>query len=1375
MSLTFQIIMAFAIVLVALVIAAVFLKKTRAVWIIAAAFMVPAAVVTTIAANYVAGNPADELLQAKLTEEKDDNPADYIDIAASLLAKGMTKSADRVLGEYVSRYPINAEYLLTRARLDALRGNYDSAYGIMNALKSSGDINSSRIEDEFQALENAMQGLVSHNELVQAVLKGIDSASLPENAVRTAEVYAKVDRMDASRASVSDAADAAAEYEKILQDYPDTAFPPTIETSYLKALELSEQYPKIVARSDKYTDSHQYLMLGEVVREKNVTERDLQEVNVLSEQRKRNQRIIDWIEKQRASHDFGEDSSVIDEALEKLHDSSTDSVESYEAWVREQMRNAADDPTEREASKLYLELAYMNYTAGNDEETAALIRKALSTASNSEDSAYLQPAGKLNEILENKEDTESFKKIENYVNVLVDNMQAEEMKANSGVDMNVDLSDFAGEVTDNLTGDDDGYDSSYDNGSSDTSNDSGSRDGDSEDGSSGDADSDGFSKHVSEQVNQITASINIASIDHSKFEEVSAVIAIDESVADTAEAFKEKIDLFDCDIAIKDYQVEKLSDAGVNIILVCDNSGSMGDYNKIDDLKNALLKFADNLDGDTKAGIVAFSSGYQDKGSTLLGSAGQQLKTAINEMEASGGTNIYSGVEKALEQFQPGDSINVMIVMSDGQDDTPSESRLQELKAACADRDVMIYSMGLGSDVDSAVLSAYSAAGGGSYTFVSDADSLLSFYNYLYKISRNRFRVTYTAEDTIQTDRMLRAEYRDDTKVFDTKEYKLYDNSDLDGDNVGEQYSVALEGVTVGGLDTRLLYKSTLDQTVHLLGSELKQDLDIKVSIKSGMTYDLDCAYESDSSWRVTVPASASCGEYDVVVTVNGKRAVFQSGLVITSDQLNVVRFGQYVFEASTVGSAGDETTLSGFVRMNGWLSFTGNVTLKGDLKHADSITMDAARSYVRYKSGDSDLNLMAKFMADHGFVVSLQRFFDLKLFRNDNVAPSDENFRVEPVVAFSGLVLQNVFELNAPGISLYPDRAVIDFNEFSTKFPFQDKLLESGGLDKIFKFDLEHKEQLMVSQKAVDCAFELKVGSTDKKEYSEVPMSNNKKINAFFGNFRLLANLDEFNLKINTAEQNYSFKIAVNIAMIGDGLGFELAWKDGKFDTANIFADIDVNAVIGGVPTTFSDFKLGASGISGAASGKLSDLELHGGADVSFLKVSSFLPGLEDYIGDVSVFSLDDVNFKIRFGEFSIHLGATLKFLENVELGSASLDMGSGISYTNEMLHYDGESVNGIIGKIEKGFKIDEDNIKLDIGSTGELALTNKVMGGTAGGHCHYDIHWWIIGKQDDFEGKMFAGCYQKHNGKMAFALIFRLNTTELARFEWDVDKVIA
>ena len=156
-------------------------------------------------------------------------------------------------------------------------------------------------------------------------------------------------------------------------------------------------------------------------------------------------------------------------------------------------------------------------------------------------------------------------------------------------------------------------------------------------------------------------------------------------------------------------------------------------------------------------------------------------------------------------------------------------------------------------------------------------------------------------------------------------------------------------------------------------------------------------------------------------------------------------------------------------------------------------------------------------------------------------------------------------------------------------------------------------------------------------------------------------------------------------------------------------------------------------------------------------------------------MFSLDDVNFKIRFGEFSIHLGATLKFLENVELGSASLDMGSGISYTNEMLHYDGESVNGIIGKIEKGFKIDEDNIKLDIGSTGELALTNKVMGGTAGGHCHYDIHWWIIGKQDDFEGKMFAGCYQKHNGKMAFALIFRLNTTELARFEWDVDKVIA
>lgn len=1354
MSLTFQMIMAFVIVAAALVVAAVFLKKTRAVWIIAAAFLVPAAAATIVTANFVAANPADELKQARLVEEKDKNPDDYINMATALLTKGMTRSAEQTLNDFAARYPVNDAYMLARARLDALRGSYQSAQGILATLKSSGEFGG-QIEKEANALAAVLSGSLSHNELVQTVMEGIDALSLPDNATRAAAVYAKVDRMDAATASSGEAADAAEEYQEILNDYPATAFPPAFETSYLKALDLSGQYPEIVARSDKYSDASQYLMLGEVVRENHVTEEDLKEVNVLSEQRGRNERIIQWLEQQKASQNFGEDVAVLDGAIEKLHDSSTDSVDSYKAWVREQIRTAADTPGERESSKLYLELAYMNYTDGSDEETAALIRKALVTAADSDDAAYLQPAGRLNEILENKDDTEAYKEIDRYVKVLVDNMQAEEMKANAGADANIDLSDFADEVTDTLTGEDDTPATAADDGDS---------------SSEDDATADGtFSGYVSEQVNQITASINIASIDHSNFEQMSAVIAIDESVADSAEEFKQKIDLYDCDIAVKDYQVEKLNDAGVNIVLVCDNSGSMGDGGKIDDLKDALRRFADNLDSDTKAGTVAFSSGFNEKGSVNLGASVDQLKRAIDEMDANGGTNIYSGVEQAMQQFTKGDAVNVLIVLSDGQDSTPNDNTLKELQMACADRGVMIYSMGLGSDADSAVLSAYSSTGGGSYTHVSNADSLLSFYNYLYKISRNRFRVSYTAQDTIQTDRMLRAEYHDDTKVFDEKKYRLYDNADLDSDNVGENYSLALEGVTLGGLDTRLLYKSSVDQTVHLLGDRLKKDLDLKVSIKAGTTYDLSCAYESDTSWCVTIPAAASCGEYDVVVTVNGKRAVFQSGLVITSDKLNVVRFGQYIFEASSVGSAQNETTLSGYVRMNGWLGFNGTVTLRGDLKHDDSVTMTAGKSFVSYKKGAADLNKLAAFMAEHGVVLNFRGFSDLKLYRNDNVAPSDESFRVEPVKIDTGLVLPGFLYLSTPGMSLYPDRMSIDFREFNTKLPFQDKLLIAGDVP-LFDYSLTDEEKMIVSQSAIDCDIEIGVNGASNPKGSIKGGSGGERT-GFFGNMRMALNLDEFNLKINTAENNYSFKIMVDIAMIDKGLGLEIAWADGAFDTAKIYADFDVDTVISGVPVTFSDFSLGVSGLKDG----IQNMMLEGGCKVSFVKISKFLPGLETYLGDFSVLSLEDVSLALRFGKPYIKLEATLNFLEEVELGHAKLELGLGIPYSNEMIHYDDESVNGIVGEVGTGIKVDTDRIKIDIGTSGQLALTDKVMAATAGGKCNYDIDLWIVGAKSEFEGKVFVGCYQKHNGKPAFAIIVRKDTSEIARFEWDINKVIA
>ncbi len=66
------------------------------------------------------------------------------------------------------------------------------------------------------------------------------------------------------------------------------------------------------------------------------------------------------------------------------------------------------------------------------------------------------------------------------------------------------------------------------------------------------------------------------------------------------------------------------------------------------------------------------------------------------------------------------------------------------------------------------------------------------------------------------------------------------------------------------GLDTKLLYESPAPQKVRLTGKDLKKENKISVSLHGAMEYELECKYESDTSWEITIPARAACGVYDV-------------------------------------------------------------------------------------------------------------------------------------------------------------------------------------------------------------------------------------------------------------------------------------------------------------------------------------------------------------------------------------------------------------------------------------------------------------------------------------------------------------------------------
>ena len=860
----------FSAAFVAAVLLAIFRKSGRKMWIASAIALVPLALVAILVVNTTfAQLPASSANEAQSASGRIDPEKGYLDMAFALISQGETTGAEKILDEYAAEYPVSDNYLLARARMEAVRRNFTTADGIYKYLEKTSSLDKERYTPEHNEVTLLMNGGGTYEKMTELIIKEINGLSIPAEAIKAAKLYSETDVMEADPSYVSLAEKAVEKYKTYLEEYPQLFASSTMELSYLKALTIAKDYATIVDRALGYTDSHSLLILAELSRNGRISNAILRESDVNSRVHDKNARILKWIESQESS----------------------------------------------------------NYTDDQLNANNEYIQQALITAGNSEDINYANAAAAVNSILEDKNNTENLKNIDQYVDQMVQYMTPPELRSGFGTDLSDEDRRFARSVTEKIYGTDIAEESSAVSGTgyagviSDNEPSVGLVDYEYDsDYEYNEADSDrkAFSSYLTSQVNQITASINIASVDASKFDEVSLVVAADESIADNAEKFKKNIEIYDCGIEISDYTVEKIEDEKFNIILVCDNSGSMDSSDKIVNLKNALSVFLNNLSDDVKVGIVAFDSSVISRASAPLGSDISALRNAISNMGAYGGTDIYDGVSAAMDQAQPGNGINVMIVMSDGQDYRPDSGTLNNIRNNCSLKDVVIYSMGLGSDVDSDVLSSYSSAGGGSYTYVSDANALLSFYEYLYGISRNRYRVTYKAVDNLLVNRSAMAVYKSDSKITDTQPYSVKKASSGENDpeddkpsELPENNDIPLQNVKISGLDTRLIYKSHSDNVVHLLGEGLTNDMKISVSIKSGLSIDLKTEYESDTSWKVTVPSSVSSGEYDVIVKVNGRRCVFKSGLVISTKKSGVLRFGDYVFEASNIARLSKEISIT--------------------------------------------------------------------------------------------------------------------------------------------------------------------------------------------------------------------------------------------------------------------------------------------------------------------------------------------------------------------------------------------------------------------------------------------------------------------------------
>ncbi|WP_226671325.1 polymorphic toxin-type HINT domain-containing protein [Metabacillus litoralis] len=156
----------------------------------------------------------------------------------------------------------------------------------------------------------------------------------------------------------------------------------------------------------------------------------------------------------------------------------------------------------------------------------------------------------------------------------------------------------------------------------------------------------------------------------------------------------------------------------IDLVFAIDSSGSMS-WNDPNELrKTAVKNFIDTLLEEDKGAVVDFDS---DANIVIsLTSDKQKLKVAVDTIDDSGGTNIYSALTTSLDEVLKGqNSKKYVILLTDG-DGTWHDSALKR----AIDNQVSVYTIGLGSSIDINLLKKIASETGGKYYHASTANEL---------------------------------------------------------------------------------------------------------------------------------------------------------------------------------------------------------------------------------------------------------------------------------------------------------------------------------------------------------------------------------------------------------------------------------------------------------------------------------------------------------------------------------------------------------------------------------------------------------------------------------------------------------------------------
>ncbi len=169
----------------------------------------------------------------------------------------------------------------------------------------------------------------------------------------------------------------------------------------------------------------------------------------------------------------------------------------------------------------------------------------------------------------------------------------------------------------------------------------------------------------------------------------------------------------------------------IDVALVIDKSGSMGNYGYMEPAKTAASTFVGLMQIGDRIGVVSFNQNATVNFplTTIISEATKtDAQNAISAITSGGATSIGGGIQEGQNQLNNGNTSvhQGMILLSDGQQNSPP---MVEDVLPTIPENTDIYTIALGPNSDQVLLNDIAAQTGGFYSFAPDASGLQNIYN----------------------------------------------------------------------------------------------------------------------------------------------------------------------------------------------------------------------------------------------------------------------------------------------------------------------------------------------------------------------------------------------------------------------------------------------------------------------------------------------------------------------------------------------------------------------------------------------------------------------------------------------------------------------